>query len=59
MSSVIDMTVAFRIYSKLTAVPAAPVVQDAAGVGQNISPVTGKPTLPGLFTVQAEAAAKQ
>jgi hypothetical protein len=57
MSSVIDMTVAFRIYSKRTAAAtAAPVVQDAAGVGQNISPVTGKPTLPGLFTVQAEAA---
>jgi hypothetical protein len=54
---VIDMTVAFRIYSKRTAgATAAPVVQDAAGVGQNISPVTGKPTLPGLFTVQAEAA---
>jgi TonB family protein len=58
MSSVIDMTVAFRIYSKRTAASAAaaPEVQDAAGAGQNISPVTGKPSLPGLFTVQAEAA---
>lgn len=58
MSSVIDMTVAFRIYSKQTAASAAapPVVQDAAGVAQNISPVTGKPSLPGLFTVQAETA---
>lgn len=61
MSSVIDMTVAFRIYSKQTAALASapPVVQDAATAAQNISPVTGKPSLPGLFTVQAEQVAKQ
>lgn len=52
VSSVIDMAVNFRIYSKRTA-PAAPgTTQQAADplAGQNISPVTGKPTLPGPYT---------
>jgi hypothetical protein len=59
MSSVVDVDVLFRIYSKLTSTqpPAAQQAADAAG--PNISPVTGKPSLPGLFSVQATAAAAQ
>jgi hypothetical protein len=56
MTSVIDVSINFRIYSKLTAAPPANATQDAADTANNVSPVTGKPALPGLFTVQSEAA---
>ncbi|MGC2638033.1 MAG: energy transducer TonB [Acidobacteriaceae bacterium] len=52
--SVVDVDVLFRIYSKRTSQPAPTAAQEAADTGPNISPVTGKPMLPGLFTVQAE-----
>lgn len=52
VSSVIDMAVNFRIYSKLTASPPAGTTQQAstAAAAQNISPVTGKPSLPGPYS---------
>ena len=56
MMSVVDVDVTFRIYSKRTSQPAAPTTQEAADVGPNYSPVTGKASLPGLFTVEAETA---
>lgn len=58
-TSVIDVDVNFRIYSKLTSKPATPQMQDAADASANISPVTGKPMLPGLFTVQAATLVQQ
>ncbi|HEY6448021.1 MAG TPA: energy transducer TonB [Acidobacteriaceae bacterium] len=54
--SVVDVDVLFRIYSKRTTQAAPTTVQEVADTGTNISPVTGKPMLPGLFTVQAELA---
>jgi hypothetical protein len=53
VSSVIDMAVNFRIYSKRTAPTAPGATQQAsdAAAGQDISPVTGKPALPGPYTV--------
>lgn len=54
--SVVDVDVLFRIYSKRTTQPAPATTQEAADAGTNISPVTGKPMLPGLFSVQAELA---
>ena len=53
--SVIDVAVNFRIYSKLTST-AAP--ETAAGANPNDSPVTGKPSLPGLYSEQASQAQK-
>jgi hypothetical protein len=52
VSSVIDMAVNFRIYSKRTAPPPPGATQQAADLAaaQNISPVTGKPSLPGPYT---------
>ena len=52
VSSVIDMAVNFRIYSKLTASPPPGTTQQAPDVaaGQDISPVTGKPSLPGPYS---------
>lgn len=50
--SVINMDVNFRIYSKRTA-PTPGTTQQAADAGSNVSPVTGRPSLPGLFSVQA------
>jgi hypothetical protein len=47
--SVIDVAVNFRIYSKRTATGGS----DAASADSNLSPVTGKATLPGLYTTQA------
>ena len=49
VGSVIDLSVDFRIYSKRT--DQAPVEGVEAA---DVSPVTGKPSLPGLFTVIAE-----
>jgi Gram-negative bacterial TonB protein C-terminal len=57
VSSVIDMAVNFRIYSKRTASASPGTTQqasDAAG-SQNISPVTGRPTLPGPYTAAQPA----
>jgi Gram-negative bacterial TonB protein C-terminal len=53
VSTVIDMAVNFRIYSKRTAPPPPGATQQAADMAtaQNISPVTGKPSLPGPYTV--------
>jgi TonB family protein len=54
VSSVVDMAVNFRIYSKRTAPPPPGATQQAAdAAGQNISPITGKPSLPGPYTAQA------
>lgn len=47
--SVIDVAVNFRIYSKRTATGGS----DAATADSNLSPVTGKATLPGLYSAQA------
>lgn len=54
--SVVDVDVLFRIYSKRTTQPAPATTQEPADTAANISAVTGKPMLPGLFTVQAELA---
>lgn len=53
VSSVIDMAVVFRILSPLTERAATP---ETAALPPNVSPVTGKPSLPGPFTA-AQAAA--
>ncbi len=50
VSSVIDMDVSFRIYSKLTARAPSP---DSADVPPGVSPVTGKLSLPGPYTAAA------
>jgi hypothetical protein len=57
VSSVVDMAVNFRLYSKRTAPPPPGTIQQAAEVAaaQNISPVTGKPSLPGPYTAQQQA----
>jgi hypothetical protein len=56
VSTVIDMAVNFRIYSKRTAPPPPGTTQAAAAAAaQNISPMTGKPSLPGLYTLQQTA----
>ena len=47
VASVIDMAVVFRILSPLTEKPVAP---ETAALPPNVSPVTGKPSLPGPFT---------
>jgi hypothetical protein len=54
VSSVVDMAVNFRIYSKRTAPPPPGSTQQAADMAasQNISPVTGKLSLPGPYTAQ-------
>jgi hypothetical protein len=54
VASVIDMAVNFRIYSKRTAPPPPGATQQAADLAsaQNISPVTGKPSLPGPYSAQ-------
>jgi len=52
--SVIDLAVNFRIYSKRTEA-GAPEETAAAAADPAASPVTGKPSLPGLFTAQAQA----
>jgi hypothetical protein len=51
------MAVNFRIYSKRTAPPPPGTIQQAPDTtaGQNISPVTGKPSLPGPYTAQQTA----
>lgn len=51
--SVIDVAVNFRIYSKLTAQPAA-AAESPDAADPNASPVTGKPSLPGIYTAQAQ-----
>lgn len=53
VASVIDMAVVFRILSPLTEKPVAP---ETAALPPNVSPVTGKPSLPGPFTAAAQAA---
>lgn len=51
VSSVVDMSVNFRIYSKRTAPPPPGAVQQAPdAAAQSISPVTGKPSLPGPYS---------
>jgi len=52
VSSVIDVDVSFRIYSKLTARAAEPGAPD---IPPGVSPVTGKPALPGLYTADQPA----
>jgi hypothetical protein len=47
VSSVIDVDISFRIYSKLTARAGEPGTPDVA---PNVSPVTGKPSLPGPYS---------
>jgi len=47
VSSVIDVDISFRIYSKLTARAVEPGTTD---VPPGVSPVTGKPSLPGLYS---------
>jgi hypothetical protein len=51
--SVIDVAVNFRIYSKRTAAGAP----ESTAADPSTSPVTGKPSMPGLYSVQAQAAA--
>jgi hypothetical protein len=53
VSSVINMDVNFRIYSGRTAPTAAGATQEPVDAADNVSPVTGKPSLPGLFTVKS------
>ena len=53
--SVIDVAVNFRIYSKRTAAGAP----ESTAADPNTSPVTGKPSMPGLYSQQAQAQAKQ
>lgn len=48
VTSVIDMAVVFRILSPLTERASAP---EAADLPPNVSPVTGKPSLPGPYSV--------
>jgi hypothetical protein len=57
VSSVIDMAVNFRIYSKRTAPPPPGSTQQVADAtaGQNISPVTGKVSLPGPYSAAQQA----
>src|SRR5581483_11553001 len=50
VSSVIDVAVNFRIYSKRTAGAAAPA---EPGGDPSASPVTGRPAMPGLYSQQA------
>ena len=52
VASVIDVAVNFRIYSKRTAATAP---ETAAAADTNASPVTGKPTLPGIYSTQAQS----
>lgn len=52
VASVIDMAVVFRTLSPLTERPATP---ETAALPPNVSPVTGKPSLPGPFTAAAQA----
>jgi len=52
--SVIDVAVNFRIYSKRTAAGAP----ESAAADPSTSPVTGKPSMPGLYSVQAQAQPK-
>ena len=52
VSSVINMDVNFRIYSNRTAPTAAGTTQVPTDAEDNVSPVTGKPSLPGLFSAQ-------
>lgn len=52
VSSVIDVDVSFRIYSKLTARAAEPGTPD---VPPGVSPVTGKPSLPGPYSASQSA----
>jgi hypothetical protein len=63
VSSVVDMAVNFRIYSNRTAPPPPGATQQASDTpeGQDISPITGKPSLPGLFSTgqPAQPAAAQ
>jgi protein TonB len=54
-SSVIDVAVNFRIYSKRTAAGGT----DTAAADANASPVTGKPALPGIYSTQAAQAQSQ
>jgi hypothetical protein len=49
VASVIDVAVNFRIYSKRTAAGSP----ETAGGDPNASPVTGKPSLPGVYSAQA------
>ncbi len=53
--SVIDVAVNFRIYSKRTAAGAPE--STAAAADPNTSPVTGKASMPGLYSQQAQAPA--
>ena len=55
--SVIDVAVNFRIYSKRTSGAAA--TTETPDADPNLSPVTGKAPLPGLFSVKAQAQAPQ
>ncbi len=57
VASVIDVAVNFRIYSKRTA--AAAPADSAVAADPNASPVTGKPSLPGIYSAQAAAGQKQ
>jgi hypothetical protein len=52
VSSVIDVAVNFRIYSKRTAT-GAPESAEAPEPLSGASPVTGKPALPGIYSTQA------
>jgi hypothetical protein len=49
-SSVIDVAVNFRIYSKRTAAGGTDSAEAAAAPGE--SPVTGKPSMPGPYSAQ-------
>lgn len=49
VASVFELAVNFRIYSKRTAQAAAEPLEGATGV----EPVTGKPSLPGIYTANA------
>jgi hypothetical protein len=52
VASVIDLAVNFRIYSERTA-RTAPAVSQNGDTASTESPVTGKPSLPGLYTAEA------
>lgn len=56
VSSVIDLSVSFRILSDLTSRPAAP---DTANLPPGVSPVTGKPSLPGPYSTAVPPASPQ
>ncbi len=56
-ASVVDVDVTFRIYSKRTSqAPGPEAMQEAVDAEANVSPVTGRASLPGLFSVEAGAA---